>query len=129
MGVGVQRFEKAVVKAAPGNLWPLQSMCASPALRLLCCCPRAGRHTRVPLLLLLTGSCTRMPCTSGLAFSCCTTSSTSCCVAVSGRSAPKDAMPTSSQALRFMRTYVCESLRSPTITTAKPGTWWWWMER
>lgn len=34
----------------------------------------------------------------------------------------KEAIPISSQAFLFILTYVCESLRSPTMTTASPGT-------
>mmetsp|Transcript_979 Transcript_979/g.1545 ORF Transcript_979/g.1545 Transcript_979/m.1545 type:complete len:204 (+) Transcript_979:926-1537(+) len=73
-------------------------------------------------ICLGSGSCTRMPCTSGLSLKRRTTSNTSSCVAVSGKSAPKLMMPTSSQAFFFMRTYVWLSLRSPTHTTASPGT-------
>ena len=51
------------------------------------------------------------------------TCSTSSSLAVSGRLAPNDRMPTSSHPFFLLRTYVWESLRSPTSTTAKPGTW------
>lgn len=33
----------------------------------------------------------------------------------------KEVMPTSSHAFLFIRTYVCESFRSPTMMTARPG--------
>mmetsp|Transcript_45473 Transcript_45473/g.117829 ORF Transcript_45473/g.117829 Transcript_45473/m.117829 type:complete len:208 (-) Transcript_45473:244-867(-) len=68
------------------------------------------------------GSCTRMPWTAGSLLNFSTTLSSSACVMSPGRSAPNDTMPTSSHAFFFMRTYVCESFRSPTITTASPGT-------
>lgn len=42
-------------------------------------------------------------------------------VAVSGRFVPKDTMPHSSQPFFLLLTYACESLRSPTSTTASPG--------
>mmetsp|Transcript_194 Transcript_194/g.427 ORF Transcript_194/g.427 Transcript_194/m.427 type:complete len:292 (-) Transcript_194:8-883(-) len=69
-----------------------------------------------------SGNCTKMPWTSGLSLNLLTVASTSSCVAEAGRLAPKEAMPTSSHAFCFMRTYVWLSPRSPTMTTARPGT-------
>mmetsp|Transcript_39001 Transcript_39001/g.54183 ORF Transcript_39001/g.54183 Transcript_39001/m.54183 type:complete len:255 (+) Transcript_39001:295-1059(+) len=73
-------------------------------------------------MCLGSGSCTKIPCTLGSALKAFTTSSTCCCVAVSGRSLSKEAIPTSAHFFRFILTYVWESLRIPTMTTAKPGT-------
>ena len=50
------------------------------------------------------------------------TLSTSSSLTSTGRSASKDAMPTSSHAFRLLLTYVSESPRLPTRTTARPGT-------
>ena len=63
-----------------------------------------------------------MPCTFGSALYAATTASTSSSVASPGRSVPKDSIPASAHAFFFERTYVSESLRSPTSTTARPGT-------
>eukprot|EP00982_Pelagococcus_subviridis_P006226 30017-Pelagococcus_subviridis.AAC.15 len=63
-----------------------------------------------------------MPCTSGSALYACTTARTSSSVASPGRSVPKDWIPASSHAFFLLRTYVSLSLRSPTRTTARPGT-------
>mmetsp|Transcript_23899 Transcript_23899/g.56946 ORF Transcript_23899/g.56946 Transcript_23899/m.56946 type:complete len:294 (-) Transcript_23899:58-939(-) len=68
------------------------------------------------------GSWTKMPWTSGSALYLSTTAMSCSWVMSSGRSEPKEAIPTSSQAFFFILTYVCESFRSPTITTASPGT-------
>ena len=49
------------------------------------------------------------------------TLSSSSCGTSSGRYAANDSIPTSSQALTLDRTYVSESPRAPTSTTARPG--------
>jgi len=67
------------------------------------------------------GNCTKIPCTFGSALYAATTANTSSSVASSGKSVPNDVIPASSHAFFFDRTYVCESLRSPTSTTASPG--------
>ena len=51
-----------------------------------------------------SGSCTRMPCTAGSAFSRSTSASTSGCDAVAGRSNANERMPTASVVLRLLRT-------------------------
>mmetsp|Transcript_24673 Transcript_24673/g.62656 ORF Transcript_24673/g.62656 Transcript_24673/m.62656 type:complete len:234 (-) Transcript_24673:241-942(-) len=77
--------------------------------------------TRCSLMCLGRGSCTRMPCTLGSALYAATTLSTSSSLAVSGRSVEKDSKPTSTELFFLLRTYVSESLRLPTSTTARPG--------
>ena len=54
----------------------------------------------------------------------CTSPSTSSSVALSGRLTLRLSlsMPASAHAFFLARTYDCESLRSPTSTTARPGT-------
>ena len=72
-------------------------------------------------MCLGSGSWTRMPWQSGSALKSRTTCSTSSSLQSSGISLWKETIPASSHALRFMRTYVCESGRLPTMTTARPG--------
>lgn len=50
-----------------------------------------------------------------------TLATSSACVMSAERSMPTERMPISVQAFFFMRTYVAESRRSPTSTTARPG--------
>mmetsp|Transcript_27360 Transcript_27360/g.65632 ORF Transcript_27360/g.65632 Transcript_27360/m.65632 type:complete len:252 (-) Transcript_27360:271-1026(-) len=68
------------------------------------------------------GNWIRIPWTSSLPFSSWTVSSSVCCETSASKSYPKLAIPTWSHAFFFMLTYVWESRRLPTRTTAKPGT-------
>jgi len=85
-------------------------------------------NTALSLTWLGSGSCTRMPCTSSLALSASTCSKICSCVAVSGNSMSTDRNPTSPATFFFIFTYVCESLRVPTSTTASPGLMPWFSD-
>lgn len=67
-------------------------------------CHQLNGH--VPLSRLSSADCIKL-----------TSCATSC-----GKSKPNEDRPISAQAFFFMRTYVAESFRSPTRTTARPGT-------
>ncbi len=68
------------------------------------------------------GSCTRTPWTRGSSSYLLTWRTTSASGDSSGKVMLNDWNPTSSQALFLLRTYVSESVRDPTKTTARPGT-------
>ena len=74
------------------------------------------------LMCLGSGSCTKMPSTSGSAFRRSIKSSNSASPVAAGRMCENDLSAAFSQAACLLRTYTALAGSSPTSTTAKPGT-------